>query len=67
MYCAHLITYKKNRPAKKTTLLNSINNKLGDEKLRSEALFQALLKLQALQIQDTKVQYFDKRIVELTH
>lgn len=67
MYCAHLITYKKNRPAKKTTLLNSINNKLGDEKHRSEALFQALVKLQALQIQDTKVQYFDKRIVELTH
>jgi len=67
LYCAHLITYKKNRPAKKTTLLNSITNKLGDEKHRSEALFQALVKLQALQIQDTKVQYFDKRIVELTH
>jgi hypothetical protein len=66
LYCAHLITYKKNRPAKKTTLLNSITNKLGDEKHRSEALFQALVKLQALQIQDTKVQYFDKRIVELT-
>lgn len=65
LYCSHLITYKKNRPAKKATLLNSINNKLGDEKHHAEAVMQALVKTQALQLLDTKVQYCDKRIVEL--
>ena len=30
IYCAHLVTYKKNRPAKKATLLNSIKNKFKD-------------------------------------
>jgi hypothetical protein len=66
LYCAHLIIYKKNRPAKKDTLLNSIKNKLGEQHNQAEAVFQALVKLKALQIQETKVQYFDKKIVELS-
>lgn len=65
LYCAHLITYKSNRPAKKATLLNSIKNKLGDQKGNAEAVLQLLVKQQALQLHDSKVQYFDKRIVEL--
>jgi hypothetical protein len=65
LYCAHLITYKNNRPTKQTTLLNSIKSKLGEHKNHAEAVFQALVKLNALQIQETKVQYFDKKIVEL--
>ena len=65
LYCAHLITYKNNRPTKQTTLVNSIKSKLGEHKNHAEAVFQALIKLKALQIQDTKTQYFDKKIVEL--
>ncbi len=65
MYCAHLITYKKNRPAKNTTLLNSVANKLGDEKSKAAEVLDALLKAKALQVKDTKVHYFDDRIVEL--
>ena len=66
LYCAHLITYKNNRPTKQTTLINSIKSKLGEHKNQAEAVFQALIKLKALQIQDVKVQYFDKKIVELS-
>jgi len=65
LYCSHLITYKNNRPTKQTTLINSIKSKLGEHKNQAEAVFQALLKLKALQIQDSKAQYFDKKIVEL--
>lgn len=65
LYCSHLITYKNNRPTKQTSLINSIKSKLGEHKNQAEAVFQALLTLKALQIQDTKAQYFDKRIVEL--
>ena len=66
IYCAHLITYKNNRPTKQTTLINSIKSKLGEHKNQAEAVFQTLIKLKALQIQETKVQYFDKKIVELS-
>ncbi len=67
LYCAHLVTYKNNRPSKQTTLINSIKSKLGEQKGHAEAVLQSLIKAQALQLQDTKVQYFDKKIVELTH
>lgn len=66
LYCAHLITYKNNRPTKQTTLLNSIKSKLGEHKAHAEAVLQRLIKAQALELQDTKVQYFDKKIVEMT-
>lgn len=66
IYCTYLVTNQKNRPAKKETLLNSIKNKLDEHKNQADAVFQALVKLKALQIQETKVQYFDKKIVELS-
>lgn len=66
LYCAHLVTYKKNRPTKHTTLINSIKSKLGEHKAHAEAVLQRLIKAQALQLHDTKVQYFDKKIVEIT-
>lgn len=65
LYCAHLITYKNNRPTKHSSLINSIKSKLGEQKDQADAVFQVLVKLKALQIQDTKAQYFDKKIVEL--
>ncbi len=65
MYCAHLVTYKKNRPGKSTSILNSIKTKLGEQKEHADTLLLALIKQQAVQLQDTKVHYFDKKIVEL--
>ncbi len=65
LYCAHLITYKNNRPTKQTSLINSIKSKLGEHKGEADAVFQVLVKLKALQIEDTKAKYFDKKIVEL--
>jgi hypothetical protein len=65
LYCAHLVTYRSNRPAKKATLLNSISNKLGEYKHHATAVLQALVQLQALQISDSKILYLDKKIVEL--
>ena len=36
LYCARLMTYKKNRSAKKDTLLNSINIKVKDSPISAE-------------------------------
>lgn len=66
MYCAHLVTYKSNRPAKKETLVNSIKNKFKDTPDVATNLLNALVKHGALSLQENKVLYNDKKIVELS-
>ncbi|HEY9628086.1 MAG TPA: PIN domain-containing protein [Coleofasciculaceae cyanobacterium] len=42
IYCMHLITYSKNRPAKKDTLLNSIKNKFKESPGAAAEVFRLL-------------------------
>ena len=65
IYCAHLVTYKKNRPAKKATLLNSIKNKFKDTPDITNAVLSSLVKHGALTINENKRIYNDKKISEL--
>ena len=66
IYCAHLITYKKNRPAKKATLLNSIKYKFKDTPDITNSVLSSLVKHGALTISDNKLIYNDKKISELS-
>jgi hypothetical protein len=66
VYCAHLVTYKSNRPAKKETLLNSIKNKFKDTPNVTNDVLTTLIKNGALAFQENKVIYNDKKIVELS-
>ena len=66
IYCAHLVTYKKNRPAKKATLLNSIKNKFKDTPDITNAVLSSLVKHGALTINENKLIYNDKKISELS-
>ncbi|MGK7887881.1 MAG: PIN domain-containing protein [Leptolyngbyaceae cyanobacterium] len=65
IYCAHLITYSKNRPAKQDTLLNSIKNKFKNTPVVPQEVLALLVKQGALKISDKKVFYNDKKIKEL--
>ena len=62
IYCAHLITYSKNRPAKADTLRNSIKNKFPTE---VEKIYNSLLSNGAIKVSSNKVAYSDKKISEL--
>lgn len=64
-YCQHLVTYSKNRPAKKSTLLNSIRNKFKDSPQISAEVFESLTTQNAAVISGEKVSYNDKKIKEL--
>jgi len=64
-YCQHLVTYSKNRPAKKSTLLNSIRNKFKDSPQISAEVFESLTTQNATVISGEKVSYNDKKIKEL--
>lgn len=66
VYCAHLVSYKKNRPAKKATLLNSIKNKFKDTPDITNSVLSSLVKHGALVIQENKLIYNDKKITELS-
>ena len=66
IYCAHLVSYKKNRPAKKTTLLNSIKNKFKDTPDITNSVLSSLVKHGALVIHENKLIYNDKKINELS-
>ncbi len=66
VYCAHLVSYKKNRPAKKATLLNSIKNKFKDTPDITNSVLSSLVKHGALVIQENKLVYNDKKITELS-
>lgn len=67
VYCMHLITYRKNRPAKKDTLLNSIKNKFKDAPESATEVFKLLTAQGAITISDNKVTYNDKKIKELAN
>ncbi|MBD1860175.1 NYN domain-containing protein [Trichocoleus sp. FACHB-46] len=66
-YCMHLVTYSKNRPAKKDTLLNSIKNKFKDSPEAAEEVFRLLTTQGAATISEKKVSYNDKKIKELAN
>lgn len=65
IYCMHLVTYSKNRPARKDTLLNSIKNKFKDSPEAAVEVFRLLTTQGAVTVSDNKVSYNDKKIKEL--
>lgn len=65
IYCMHLITYSKNRPARKDTLINSIKNKFKSDPDDAAKVFQLLTTQGAVTVADKKVSYNDKKIREL--
>ena len=67
MYCMHLVTYSKNRPAKKDTLLNSIKNKFKDSPEAAVEAFRLLTSQGAVTVSENKVSYNDKKIKELAN
>jgi hypothetical protein len=67
MYCRHLVTYSKNRPAKKDTLLNSIKNKFKDCPEASVEVFRLLTIQGAITVSENKISYNDKKIKELAN
>jgi hypothetical protein len=67
IYCMHLVTYSKNRPAKKDTLLNSIKNKLKDTPEAAIEVLRLLTAQGAVMVSENKVSYNDKKIKELAN
>lgn len=67
IYCAHLITYSKNRPAKADTLRNSIKNKFKDNPNEADGVYASLLSSGAVKVSNNKVTYNDKKISELAN
>jgi hypothetical protein len=67
MYCMHLVTYSKNRPAKKDTLLNSIKNKFKDCPEAEVEVFGLLTTQGAITVSENKVSYNDEKIEELAN
>ena len=65
IYCKHLITHSKNRPAKKDTLLNSINSRFKDTPETAKNVMQLLVAYSAVKIAENKVAYNQKKIEEL--
>lgn len=59
VYCAHLITHSKNRPAKTSTLLNSIKNKYPSS---ADLIYKELIAKGAIKVVNTKVAYDDNKI-----
>lgn len=66
-YCLHLITYSKNRPVRKDTLINSIKNKLQDTSEKAAGVLKLLTTQGAVTITENKVSYNDKKIKELAN
>ena len=66
VYCAHLITFKTNRPVKLETLLNSIKTKFKSDLSNSESIYKMLLSSGAITMSGQKISYNDKRIKELS-
>jgi hypothetical protein len=64
-YCMHLVTYSKNRPGKKATLLNSIKNKFKGAPETATEVFESLITQGAVIVSEKKVSYNDKKIKEL--
>ncbi len=66
IYCAHLITHRKHRPAKVDTLLNSIKAKFQPDLSCLDLVYKTLISSGAVKITDKKVVYNDKKIQELS-
>lgn len=66
-YCKHLVTYSKNRPAKKDTLLNSIKNKFKESPESAAEVFKLLTVQGAITLAENKVSYNNKKIQELAN
>lgn len=66
IYCAHLITHRKHRPAKVETLLNSIKAKFKGDLSLPDLVYKILISSGAIKITDKKVTYNDKKIQELS-
>ncbi len=62
LYCAHLISHSKNRPAKTSTLLNSIKNKYPSS---ADLIYQDLIAKGAIKVVNTKIVYDDKTIKKI--
>lgn len=67
IYCTHLISYSKNRPAKADTLLNSIKNKFKDTPSFVDPVYKMLVSSGAIKVTDNKLTYNDKKIKELAN
>lgn len=65
IYCMHLVTHSKTRPARKDTLLNSIKTKFKDSPEAAVEVFRLLTIQGAVTVSDKKVSYNDKKINEL--
>lgn len=65
IYCAHLVTYSKNRPAKADTLRNSIKNKFKDNPSEVDEIYNLLLSNGAVAVSSNKIAYNDKKINQL--
>ncbi|MDD2774625.1 MAG: PIN domain-containing protein [Gallionella sp.] len=65
VYCAHLVTYSKNRPSKTDTLLASIRNKFKDEEAISQSVYDSLITRGAVKVAEKKVSYDDQKISAL--
>ena len=63
----YLLSYSKNRPAKKDTLLNSIKNKFKDSPDAAAAVFKLLTTQGAVTVVANNVSYSDKKIKELAN
>lgn len=64
-YCKHLITYRKNRPARVDTLRNSILNKFKAEPTLAGRLYDALIREGVINVDEGKVLYSDEAIERL--
>lgn len=66
-YCMHLVTYSKNRPARKDTLINSIKNKFKNDPKATEMVFNSLLAQKAITILENRITYNNEKIKELVN
>jgi hypothetical protein len=65
IYCTHLVTHSKTRPAKEATLRSSIKAKFGGDEKIAEDIFKLLLDSSAISIESGGIIYDDKKILVL--
>jgi hypothetical protein len=66
-YCAHLISYSKNRPAKEATLVNSIKSKFNKTPSIATDVLNLLLNQSVIKIENGKVIYNEQKIIRLAN
>lgn len=64
-YCQHLMTYRKNRPARVDTLRNSIQNKFKTDPALAARLYDALLREGVIHVDEGQLSYDDAVIGRL--